>query len=96
MLVKDHIRLHKFYFSITKDEQKKRFDSRITDPLKQFKISPVDREAQLLWDKYTLAKFEMFLSTHRTIAPWTVVKTNDKKTARLNMMKHVLHTANYE
>lgn len=96
MLVKDGIKLFKFYFSVSKEEQMARFDSRIHDPLKHYKISPVDLEAQKLWDQYTLRKFEMLTETNRTIAPWTIIRSDDKKLARLNCIKHILYNLKYE
>ena len=73
MLVKDGIRLFKFFFSVSKEEQLRRFDSRETDLLKQYKISPVDRMAQEMWDDYTVRKFQMLNETNRTLAPWTII-----------------------
>lgn len=96
MLVKNGIILFKFFFSVSKDEQLKRFDSRETDPLKQFKISPVDRLAQEMWDDYTLRKFVMLNETNRTISPWTIIRSDNKKKARLNCMKYILGNVEYE
>lgn len=97
MLVKTGgILLIKFYFSVSKAEQARRFKSRKTDPLKQFKLSPVDQLSQKLWDKYTLAKLQMLMASNRTLTPWTIVRSDDKKIARLNCIKHVLSTINYE
>ena len=96
MLVKDGIILIKFLFSVSKQEQLRRFQSRETDPLKQFKISPVDMQAQELWDAYSIRKFQMLSETNRTIAPWTIIRSNNKKRARINCIKHVLSTAEYE
>ncbi|RMF08375.1 MAG: polyphosphate kinase 2 [Candidatus Neomarinimicrobiota bacterium] len=96
MLVKDGIKLFKFYFSVSKEEQMRRFESRIKDPLKQYKISPVDLEAQKLWDQYTLRKFEMLTETNRTIAPWTIIRSDDKKKARINCIKYILYHLDYE
>ncbi len=95
MLVDEGIQIFKFYFSVSKDEQEARFKSRETDPLKQFKLSPVDKESQRLWDEYTLAKFMMLSATHTSSAPWTIVKSDDKKKARINAIKHVLNYVNY-
>ncbi len=95
MIVEEGIQLFKFYFSVSKKEQAKRFKSRETDPLKQYKLSPVDKESQKLWDKYTLAKFMMLSSTHTKEAPWTVVKSDNKKRARLNTIKHILNHVQY-
>lgn len=96
MIVKDGIKLFKFFFSVSKDEQLRRFDSRETDPLKQYKISPVDRMAQDLWDDYTVRKFQMLNETNRTRAPWTIIRSDNKKLARLNCMKHILSKIDYE
>ncbi len=96
MLVDSGIQIFKFYFSVSKDEQAKRFKARETDPLKQYKLSPVDKESQKLWDKYTLAKYTMLSSTHTTHAPWTIIKSNDKKKARLNTIKHILNFVEYK
>ena len=96
MLVKDGIMLFKFFFSVSKDEQLRRFDSRETDPLKQYKISPVDRMAQELWDHYTVRKFQMLNETNRTLSPWTIIRSDNKKMARLNCIKHILSSIEYE
>lgn len=96
MLVKDGIKLFKFYFSVSKKEQLQRFESRKHDVLKQYKISPVDRQAQQLWDAYTVKKFQMLSETNRTIAPWTIVRSDSKKKARINCMKYVLSRVDYE
>lgn len=96
LLVKDGIRLFKFYFSVSKEEQKKRFDSRKTDPLKHYKLSPVDNLAQVYWDQYSIRKFQMLSETNRTIAPWTIIRSDNKKLARLNCMKFLLNSMNYE
>lgn len=96
MLVKDGISLFKFFFSVSKREQLRRFDSRESDPLKHFKISPVDRMAQELWDDYTVRKFQMLNETNRTLAPWTIIRSDNKKLARLNCIKHILSVVDYE
>jgi polyphosphate kinase 2 (PPK2 family) len=95
MIVNSGIIFIKFYFSVSKKEQAKRFDKRINDPLKQYKISPVDMEAQKLWDKYTIAKYSMLLSTHMPYAEWTVIKSDNKKKARINCIKHILSHVDY-
>ncbi len=95
MLVDEGIQLFKFYFSVSKAEQARRFKSRETDPLKQYKLSPVDKESQRLWDEYTLAKFMMLSSTHTSKAPWTIVKSDNKKKARINTIKHILNFVDY-
>jgi polyphosphate kinase 2 len=96
MIVKNGIVLFKFFFSVSKDEQLRRFDSRETDPLKQYKISPVDREAQERWDDYTVRKFQMLNETNRTICPWTIIRSDNKKKARLNCIKHILSKVDYK
>jgi polyphosphate kinase 2 len=96
MLVKDGIKLFKFYFSVSKEEQTKRFESRKTDPLKQYKLSPVDNLTQTYWDQYSVRKFQMLSETNRTIAPWTIIRSDDKKQARINCIKHILSAMEYE
>ncbi|MCW9067174.1 MAG: polyphosphate kinase 2, partial [Sulfurimonas sp.] len=83
MIVDEDIKIFKFYFSVSKKEQAKRFEARETDPLKQYKLSTVDKESQRLWNEYSLAKFMMLSATHTEVAPWTIVKADDKKKARL-------------
>jgi len=95
MLVNSDINIFKFYFSVSKDEQKRRFDKRRTDPLKQYKLSPVDEKSQGLWDKYTIAKYSMLLASHTDHAPWTVIRSDDKKKARINTIKHILNHFDY-
>ena len=95
MLVKNGITLFKFFFSVSKEEQFRRFISRETDPLKQYKISPVDREAQERWDDYTVRKFQMLNETNRSISPWTIIRSDNKKRARLNCIKHILSRVEY-
>ena len=96
MLVKTGIVLFKFFFSVSKNEQLRRFDARETDPLKQYKISPVDREAQERWDDYTVRKFQMLNETNRTISQWTIFRSDNKKKARLNCIKHILSEVEYK
>lgn len=96
LLVKDGITLFKFYFSVSKEEQQRRFESRKTDPLKHFKLSPVDNLAQKYWDQYSIRKFQMLSETNRTAAPWTIVRSDNKKLARLNCMKHILSGMEYD
>ena len=95
MIVDEEIQIFKFYFSVSKKEQEKRFKARETDPLKQYKLSPVDKESQRLWDEYSLAKFMMLSATHTDSAPWTIVKSDDKKKARINAIKHILNFVDY-
>jgi polyphosphate kinase 2 len=95
LLVKEGIRLFKFYFSVSKAEQERRFNARETDPLKEYKLSPVDNLAQKYWDQYTVKKFQMLNESNRTIAPWTIIRSDDKKKARLNCIKHILSSVSY-
>lgn len=95
MLYEDGITLIKFWFSISKDEQLKRFNSRQGNPLKQWKLSPIDDQAQELWDKYTHYKGLMFSRTHTTFSPWIIVRANTKKTARLESIRYVLSRVDY-
>lgn len=96
MLYEDGVEFIKFWFSISKEVQADRFETRRGDPLKQWKISPVDERAQERWDVYTQYKDEMFSRTHTSYSPWIIVKANDKKKARLESMRYVLSTLNYE
>ena len=95
MLVRSGIRLYKFWFSVTPDEQRRRFAERETDPLKRWKLSPIDKASLNLWNEYTAAKEAMFFYTDTADAPWTIIKSKDKKRARLNAMKHFLSTLDY-
>jgi len=95
MLVRAGIRLFKYWFSVTRDEQKRRFTSRETDPLKRWKLSPIDKASLGKWDAYTEAKEAMFFYTDTADAPWTIVKSNDKKRARINCMLHFLNALDY-
>lgn len=95
LLFEDDVIVIKFWFSISKNEQKKRFASRLENPLKRWKFSPVDMEGQKLWEKYTHYKNEMFAKTHTNFCPWIIVKTNDKRTARLESMRYVLSRFDY-
>ena len=95
MLYEDGVILIKFWFSVSKEEQKKRFDSRLDNPLKVWKYSPVDMKGQELWDTYTKYKEQMFSKTHTSFSPWIIVKTNDKKVARRESIRHVLSQFNY-
>ena len=95
MLVKSGIILLKFYFSVSKKEQGNRFAKRETDPLKQYKLSPVDKESQQLWDKYTIAKFSMLMASNTDASPWTIVRSDNKKKARINCIKHILNRVDY-
>ncbi|KAA2313186.1 polyphosphate kinase 2 [Pseudooceanicola sediminis] len=90
MLVRSGIRVVKYWFSITDEEQQMRFLMRIHDPLKQWKLSPMDLQSRVRWEDYTKAKEEMFARTNIEEAPWYIVPGNDKKRARLNCMDHLL------
>jgi len=96
MLYEDGVIIIKYWFSISKDEQVRRFNSRLENPLKQWKFSEVDREGQKLWDKYTHYKEQMFSKTHTTFSPWIIIKTNNKKEARLESMRYVLSKFDYD
>ena len=96
MLYEDGLRIVKFWFSITKQEQWKRFISRSENPLKQWKLSPVDGKSQLMWNRYTYFKEEMFSKTHNSVSPWIIIKANTKKIARLEAIRYVLSLYNYE
>ena len=95
MMVNSGIKLYKYWFSVTQDEQRSRFESRETDPLKQWKLSPIDRESIDKWEAYTRAKKAMFFYTDTADSPWIVIKSNDKKRARLNCMLHFLNSLDY-
>jgi polyphosphate kinase len=95
MLIRSGIILFKFYFSVSKGMQQQRFEKRTHDPLKQWKLSPVDLEGQDKWDEYTKAKEDIFYYTSTSEAPWTIIKSDDKKRARLNAMRYMLSKMNY-
>jgi polyphosphate kinase 2 (PPK2 family) len=95
MLVRSGIRLFKYWFSVTREEQRRRFEARATDPLKQWKLSPIDLASLDKWDDYTEAKEAMFFYTDTADAPWTIIKSDDKKRARLNAMQHFLSELDY-
>lgn len=96
MLYEDGVIIIKFWFSISKDEQLRRFNSRLANPLKQWKFSPVDKEGQKRWDLYTDYKEQMFSQTHTSFSPWIIIKTNNKKEARLESIRHVLSKFEYD
>jgi len=96
MLYEDGTVLIKFWFSISKDEQLARFNARLETPLKRWKFSPVDRQGQELWDKYSFYKEQMFSKTHTSYSPWITVKANDKKIARLECIRYVLSQFEYD
>jgi polyphosphate kinase 2 len=95
MLARSGIRLFKYWFSVTKDEQEQRFTAREGDPLKLWKLSPIDAQSRDKWVEYTQAKESMFFYTDTADAPWTVIKSDDKKRARLNCMQHFLASLDY-
>lgn len=95
MLVRSGTKLFKYYLDIGKDEQKKRLEDRLVNPLKQWKISPIDAKALHFWDAYSAARNEMFERTHNPVTPWTVVKADDKRIARLNLIRDLLSRLHY-
>ena len=96
MLYEDGLIIIKFWLSISKEDQLKRFNARNNNPLKRWKFSPVDKKGQELWDTYTHYKDEMYSKTHTTYCPWMIIKTNHKKTARLEAMRYVLSRFDYD
>ena len=95
MLTRSGLRLFKYWFSVSREEQRRRFEARQTDPLKQWKLSPIDLASLDKWDDYTEAKEAMFFHTDTADAPWTIVKSDDKKRARLNCLQHFLSSLPY-
>lgn len=95
-LVRQGITLIKLYFSVTKEEQARRFERRKTDPLRQWKLSEVDVQAQERWDEFTNVKYTMLKKTHTASCPWTIIRSNNKHQARLNVMKVILNSVPYE
>ena len=95
MLVQSGIRLFKYWFTITRKEQLRRFSSRKEEPLKHWKLSPIDEQSRDKWDEYTEARDAMFLDTDTEDAPWTVIEADDKRRARLNCMQHFLAQLDY-
>ncbi len=96
LLYEDGVVIIKLWFSVSKEVQKNRFDSRKITPIKQWKISPVDERATELWDKYTRYKEAMFSRTHTTYSPWVIINSDDKKKARLESIRYVLSTLEYD
>ena len=96
MIANSGIIFFKFYFSVNKDEQAKRFAERKTNPLKQFKLSPVDEKSQEMWDQYTITKYSMLLASNNPRCPWTIILSDDKKKARINTIKHILSNVQYD
>jgi polyphosphate kinase 2 len=95
-LVRQGTVLIKLYFSVTKEEQNRRFERRKADPLRQWKLSEVDVQAQERWDDFTNVKYEMLKRTHTTHAPWKIIRSNDKHQARINAIKIILNSVAYE
>ena len=95
MLTHSEMLFFKYYLDISKKEQKKRLEARKKDPLKQWKLSPIDQKAQKLWKEYSLARDEMFAKTSFVFAPWYVVHSDDKKQSRINVLKHFLSHVDY-
>lgn len=95
MMVRSGVRLYKYWFSVTREEQRRRFESRETDPLKRWKLSPIDKASLNKWEDYTEAKEAMFFYTDTADAPWAIIKSNDKKRARLECMRHFLNSIDY-
>jgi polyphosphate kinase len=95
MLIRSGIKLFKFYYSVSKNVQAQRFGKRIHDPLRQWKLSPVDQESQDKWEEYTRAKEDMFFFTSTADSPWTIIKSDDKKRARINAIRYLLRHVDY-
>src|ERR1700729_690608 len=95
LLVEDGILLRKYWFSVSDDEQQNRFRSRLQDPMRQWKLSPMDLESVTRWEDYSRAKDEMFVHTDIPEAPWNVVESDDKRRARVNMIAHLLRSIPY-
>ena len=95
MLVASGIILIKLYFSVTKEEEAKRFAERAKNPLKKYKLSPTDQYSQTKWDSYTVAEYSMLMASDTEHAPWTIIDSNDKKKARINTIKHILNQVDY-
>ena len=96
MLYESGMKIIKFWFSVSKEEQQQRFEKRLKNPLKKWKFSPVDQKGQELWDDFTQHKNQMFSRTHNSFSPWIIIKSNDKKRARLESIKYVLSQFDYD
>jgi polyphosphate kinase 2 len=96
LLIRSGIKIFKYYLDISRNEQKKRIKDRHQDPLTQWKISPIDEESIKHWEDYSLARNEMFARTHHALAPWTVVRADDKRAARLNIIRDLLIRQHYQ
>lgn len=95
-LVRQNTKLVKLYFSVSKEEQARRFDRRVSDPLRQWKLSEVDVQAQDRWDEFTEMKYRMLKRTSTVVAPWTIIRSENKQLARLNAIKVILNSVPYE
>lgn len=95
LLIDDGILLFKYWFDVSREEQAKRFEARRSDPLKHWKLSPIDLAAQQKWDDYTDAKQAMFAATHTPKSPWIIIKSDDKRTARISCLRHFLCQLDY-
>lgn len=96
LLARNDIKIFKFFLSIKKSTQKKRFEERATNPLKTYKLSDVDKASLKVWDKYTIAQYNMFMATDSELVPWIIVDSNNKKRARLNVIKYILKNMDYK
>ena len=96
LLYEDNLIIIKFWFSISKEEQRKRFESRLNNPLKKWKFSPLDMKGQEFWNQYTHYKEQMFSRTHTDFCPWIIVKANNKQQARLESLRYILSQFDYE
>ena len=96
MLYESGATIIKFWFSVSKEEQQRRFEKRVNNPLKKWKFSPVDQKGQELWNEFTIHKNQMFSRTHNSLSPWVIVKSNNKKLARLESIKYVLSLFDYD
>ena len=95
MLIEDGVLLRKYWFSVSDDEQLRRFRSRLNDPVRQWKLSPMDLESVYRWEDYSRAKDQMMVHTDTPLSPWYIVESDLKKHARLNMIAHLLSTIDY-
>lgn len=95
MLVRSGTKLLKYYLDISADEQKRRLKDRHKDPLKQWKVSPIDEQAVKHWDDYSVARDAMFARTHNPVTPWTIVRAGDKRSARINLIRNLLSRLHY-
>lgn len=95
LLVRSGIKLIKYYLDVSKHEQKKRLKDRVNNPLKQWKVSPIDSQAIKYWKRYSAARNEMFARSHNPLTPWTIVRADDKRKARLNVIRDLLVRLSY-